>query len=157
MKRMHIHIGVESLDQSIQFYTALFNAQPAKTKDDYAKWMLDDPFVNFAISTRPGKTGIDHLGLQVDDSAELEQVRDRLKNAGMAVFDEGETTCCYARSEKSWVEDPAGVAWETYQTMEDTQTYSLNTSANQTACCAPDSEGVTADRAATDKSAGACC
>ena len=157
MKRMHIHVGVESLDQSIKFYTALFDAQPAKTKEDYAKWMLDDPFVNFAISTRPGKTGIDHLGLQVDDNAELEQVRDRLKNADMAVFDEGETTCCYARSEKSWVEDPTGIAWETYQSMEDTETYSLDTPTKRTACCVPESKGVSAGHISADKSAGECC
>ena len=157
MKRMHIHVGVESLDQSIKFYTALFDAQPAKTKEDYAKWMLDDPFVNFAISTRPGKTGIDHLGLQVDDNAELEQVRDRLKNADMAVFDEGETTCCYARSEKSWVEDPTGIAWETYQSMEDTETYSLDTPTKRIACCVPEPKGVSAGHIPADKSAGECC
>ncbi len=121
MKRMHIHVGVESLDDSIRFYSALFGAQPVKTRDDYAKWMLDDPRINFAISTRAEKAGIDHLGLQVDEDCELEELRARLKSAEMSVFDEGETLCCYARSEKSWVKDPAGIAWEAYKTMEDVQ------------------------------------
>ncbi|NND00971.1 MAG: glyoxalase/bleomycin resistance/dioxygenase family protein, partial [Gammaproteobacteria bacterium] len=112
MKRMHIHIGVENLDQGIEFYNALFGVQPVKTKTDYAKWMLDDPRINFAISTRPGKTGVDHLGLQVDGDDELEELRTRLKSADMSVFDEGETVCCYAHSDKSWVKDPSGIAWE---------------------------------------------
>lgn len=123
MKRMHIHVGVESLDQSIGFYNALFGAQPVKTKTDYAKWMLDDPAVNFAISTRSGKTGLDHLGLQVDEDDELEALRNRLKSADIAVFDEGETACCYARSDKSWVEDPTGIAWEAYKTIGDVQLF----------------------------------
>lgn len=121
MKRMHIHVGVERLDESIRFYNALFGAEPVKTRDDYAKWMLEDPRVNFAISTRAAKTGIDHLGVQVEEDSELEELRARLKSAEMSVFDEGETLCCYARSDKSWVKDPAGIAWEAYKTMEDVQ------------------------------------
>ena len=157
MKRMHIHVGVENLDQSIKFYTALFDTQPVKTKADYAKWMLDDPFVNFAISTRSGKTGVDHLGFQVSDDAELEQMRDRLKNADMTVFDEGEATCCYARSDKSWVEDPTGIPWETYQTMEDLQTFSSNKLTEPVACCIPDSKVVPENHVPPEKPTGACC
>ena len=121
MKRMHIHVGVEHLEQSINFYSALFGAQPSKTKSDYAKWMLDDPCVNFAISTRTEKKGVNHLGIQVDQDHELEELRTRLQDADLAVFDEGETVCCYARSDKSWVEDPAGIPWEAYQTIEEAQ------------------------------------
>ncbi len=123
MKRMHIHVGVDSLDQSIQFYNALFGALPVKTKTDYAKWMLEDPRINFAISTRAGITGVHHLGLQVDEESELQCIREGLNKADIRTFDDGEAVCCYARSEKSWVKDPAGVAWETYQTMEDVQVF----------------------------------
>lgn len=157
MKRMHIHIGVENLDKSIRFYTALFDAEPVKTKADYAKWMLDDPFVNFAISTRRGKTGVDHLGFQVSDDAELEQMRNRLEYADMTVYDEGEATCCYARSDKSWVEDPAGIAWETFQTMEDLQTFSSDEVTERTACCIPDSTAVPATTVSPGKPASPCC
>lgn len=117
MKRMHIHVGVDDLDQSVSFYSALFGAQPVSRKEDYAKWMLEDPSINFAISSRGGKIGIDHLGIQVDQGEELEELRGRLKAADMSLFDEGETVCCYARSDKSWVKDPSGIAWEAYETM----------------------------------------
>ena len=137
MKRMHIHVGVESLDQSIKFYSALFGAEPTKTKDDYAKWMLDDPRINFAISTSSGKVGVDHLGMQVDQESELSEVRERMKKADMSVFDEGETVCCYALSEKSWVKDPANVSWEFYQTMKDVQTFSVLNETKEDACCVP--------------------
>ncbi|MFK8014265.1 MAG: ArsI/CadI family heavy metal resistance metalloenzyme [Gammaproteobacteria bacterium] len=123
MNRMHIHVGVENLAQSIRFYTALFGTEPAKTKNDYAKWMLDDPRLNFAISTRLNKNGVDHLGVQVDDKTELDALRARLESADLSVFDEGESTCCYARSDKSWVKDPSGVAWEAFRTMSDAQLF----------------------------------
>lgn len=123
MKRLHIHVGVENLGQSIRFYSALFGAEPVKTKPDYAKWMLDNPHVNFAISTRTGDTGVNHLGIQVDGEDELAELRDRLKKADMSVTDEGETVCCYARSDKSWVQDPAGIPWEAYRTMEDAEIF----------------------------------
>jgi catechol 2,3-dioxygenase-like lactoylglutathione lyase family enzyme len=152
MKRMHIHVGVESLDDSIRFYSALFGAQPVKTRDDYAKWMLDDPRVNFAISTRPGKAGIDHLGLQVDEDGELEELRARLKNAEMSVFDEGETLCCYARSDKSWVQDPAGIAWEAYRTMEDVQFFA----GEGDSCASPTSDGRTEQRDPPAQTGGCC-
>lgn len=124
MKRMHINIGVENLDQSIAFYSALFNAPPAKTEHDYAKWMLEDPGLNFAISTRAKKIGINHLGLQVDTEEELEQLRENIKTAERPLFDEGEAMCCYARSEKSWVQDPTGIAWEAFRTLEDVPLFS---------------------------------
>ena len=139
VKRMHVHVAVESLDKSIKFYNALFGIEPIKTKSDYAKWMLDDPRVNFAISTRSHKTGVDHLGLQVDELDELEELRSRLKNADMTLFDEGETVCCYARSDKSWIEDPSGITWETYKTMEDVQLFS-NVATKEEACCTPETK-----------------
>lgn len=137
MKRMHIHVGVERLDESIRFYNALFGAEPVKTRDDYAKWMLEDPRVNFAISTRAAKTGIDHLGVQVEEDSELEELRARLKSAETSVFDEGETLCCYARSDKSWVQDPAGIAWEAYKTMEDVQFFDSAEPPESAATCSP--------------------
>ena len=140
MKRMHIHVGVENLEQSIAFYSALFAAQPVKTKADYAKWMLDDPHINFAISTRSARVGVDHLGIQVDEDSELEALRERLKTADMSVFDEGETVCCYARSDKSWVADPSGIAWEAYKTMEDAQLFDAPDPTGQGECDAPASE-----------------
>lgn len=136
MKRFHIHVGVKDLDHSIQFYSTLFGQRPAKVKDDYAKWMLEDPRVNFAISTRT-KVGVDHLGLQVDESAELTEISERLKKADLGVFDEGTTTCCYAESSKAWVKDPAGIAWETYHTMGDAETFNGKAQASTNACCAP--------------------
>lgn len=155
MKRMHIHVGVEHLDQSIAFYSALFGAAPAKTKDDYAKWMLDDPRVNFAISTRSAKTGIDHLGIQVDEDSDLDDLRSRLKAAELSLFDEGETVCCYARSDKSWVEDPSGIAWEAYKTMDEAAFFGSADANEEGACCVPESSVLQAD--ATDKISSGCC
>lgn len=135
MKRLHIHVGVENLEKSIQFYNALFGEQPSKTKPDYAKWMLEDPRVNFAISTRADVKGVDHLGFQVDDESELQSIRENLSQAEISTYDDGETVCCYARSEKSWVEDPSGIAWETYRTMEDVQLFKQEDT--DSACCEP--------------------
>src|SRR6266545_3932010 len=106
MKRLHLHVSVPDLAQSIQFYEALFGAKPTVVKDDYAKWMLDDPRVNFAISERDRAVGMDHVGIQVDSPAELAELSSRLKGAGATTFDQEATTCCYARSDKSWVSDP---------------------------------------------------
>ena len=156
MKRIHIHVGVEELEESIRFYSAIFGAQPVKTKPDYAKWMLDDPRVNFAISTRASKNGVDHLGVQVDDNDELEEVRARLKAADLAVFDEGPTVCCYAQSDKSWVQDPAGVAWEAYRTMEDVQIFSSKPAKNESACCAEPSAGKANCCEPSEKTTGCC-
>jgi len=114
MKRFHVHVTVEDLDQSIRFYSTLFAVEPSVVNSDYAKWMLDDPRVNFAISHRGKTTGVDHLGLQVDSREELKEIGDRLDAAGREVFDRGEAHCCYARSDKAWVADPQGVSWETF-------------------------------------------
>ncbi|MFI4998882.1 MAG: ArsI/CadI family heavy metal resistance metalloenzyme, partial [Reyranellales bacterium] len=124
MKRLHVHMSVADLDQSIRFYSTLFASEPSVVKPDYAKWMLDDPRVNFAISTHNGRAaGLDHLGIQVENTGELHEVYDRLKKADRPVLEEGMTTCCYAKSEKSWISDPAGVAWETFHTVGESTTY----------------------------------
>jgi catechol 2,3-dioxygenase-like lactoylglutathione lyase family enzyme len=122
MKRFHVHLHVQDLPQSIGFYSKLFAAEPARVEADYAKWMLDDPRVNFAISTRGVATGIDHLGFQASDDNELQALRQRAdaaESAGAALEDEGATTCCYARSNKHWVTDPQGIAWEQFHTLAD--------------------------------------
>ena len=124
MKRLHLHVSVPDLAQSIQFYETLFGAAPSVVKDDYAKWMLDDPRVNFAISKQPSRAvGVDHVGIQVDSAAELGELSGRLKAAGAQTYDEAATTCCYAKSDKSWVADPAGVRWETFYTFGEATTY----------------------------------
>jgi catechol 2,3-dioxygenase-like lactoylglutathione lyase family enzyme len=123
MKRMHVHVAVDDLKQSIDFYSALFAAQPSVTKVDYAKWMLDDPRVNFAISTRGRQVGLDHLGIQVEDKDELNEVYARLHMAGGNVIEQGQTACCYAKSEKSWIEDPSGISWETFLTTGESTDY----------------------------------
>ena len=117
MKRFHVHAHVEDLTGSIAFYSKLFAAKPARVEIDYAKWMLDDPRINFAISTRGGKPGVDHLGFQTDSAEELLELKARAEAADLALQDEGETTCCYARSEKHWVTDPQGIAWEHFHTL----------------------------------------
>lgn len=143
MKRMHIHVAVDDLGRSIGFYSALFDAEPTVTKSDYAKWMLDDPHVNFAISTRGRERGLDHLGIQVENKTELHDVYARLRKAGGPVIEQGETTCCYAKSEKSWIDDPAGIAWETFHTTGENTDYGDGTGerearvANSKACCVP--------------------
>lgn len=138
MKRLHVHVGVENLAESIKFYSTLFGAEPVKTKPDYAKWLLDSPSVNFAISTR-ADTGVNHFGIQVDDETELAEIRARVKAADLTVSDEGETVCCYARSEKSWLHDPAGIPWEAYRTMEDAEVFRAEKQkpddASKGACC----------------------
>ncbi|MEK7689680.1 MAG: glyoxalase/bleomycin resistance/dioxygenase family protein [Bdellovibrionota bacterium] len=111
---------------------ALFGQEPTKLKPDYAKWLLDDPRLNFAISTRSGETGVDHLGVQVESSTEPTEITERLKNAEIKVFDEGETTCCYSRSEKTWSSDPAGIPWEAYQ---NTDSDCCSPSGEQLSCC----------------------
>ncbi len=155
MKRMHIHVGVENLDQSIKFYNVLFGAQPVKTKTDYAKWMLEDPRINFAISTRVDN-GVDHLGLQVDEDTELEELRERIKGADMSVYDEGEAVCCYARSEKSWVKDPSGIAWEAYKTMDDVQLFFSPDVTEEGACCTPKTRSEPDCCESSEKKTGCC-
>jgi len=123
MKRFHVHVSVEDVSASIRFYSTLFSAEPTVVKSDYAKWMLEDPRVNFAISKRGGEAGVRHLGIQVEDQAELREVYGRLSRAERPVLDEGKTTCCYAKSEKSWIEDPQGVQWETFLTTGESTVY----------------------------------
>jgi catechol 2,3-dioxygenase-like lactoylglutathione lyase family enzyme len=123
MKRLHLHIAVEDLDRSIGFYSTLFGAQPSVVKDDYAKWMLEDPRVNLAISQRERAAGIDHVGVQAETGAELAEMAARLKAAGETTFGQEATTCCYAKSDKSWVTDPSGVRWETFHTLGEATTY----------------------------------
>lgn len=127
MKRLHIHLSVSDLEASIRFYAQLFAAEPAVRKADYAKWVLEDPRVNFALSRResqPGaRTGVQHLGIQVEERAELEEVYARLKHAEKPLLEEGATTCCYARSEKSWIDDPQGVPWEVFLTIGESTVY----------------------------------
>lgn len=140
MKRFHLHVGVKDLNESIQFYSTLFGQKPSKVKDDYAKWMLEDPKVNFAISTRVNTQGLDHLGIQVEEHGELQELTERLKKADLSVYGEGETTCCYAESSKAWVKDPSGIAWETYHTMADAEVFIEKPNAPKptaSACCAP--------------------
>ena len=117
MKRFHVHLHVQDLAQSIGFYSKLFAAEPARHESDYAKWMLEDPPVNFAISTRGQAAGIDHLGIQTDDAAELAALKARAEAADLSPRDEGLGTCCYARSEKHWITDPQGIAWEHFRTL----------------------------------------
>ncbi len=135
MKRLHLHVGVEDLNASIDFYSTLFGAAPTRTKADYAKWALDDPSINFAISTRV-KSGVDHLGIEVDEADELTEIRMRLSAAQRQLFDEGETQCCYHKSDKTWVVDPSGVAWETFRTMENLALFDARTSEVPRSCCA---------------------
>ncbi len=151
MKRMHIHVSVDDLDKSIGFYARLFDAEPSVVKADYAKWMLDDPRVNFAISARGAETGLDHLGIQVDSDAELAAIHDRLDAAGQAVFSQEGTTCCYARSDKHWVTDPQGVAWEAFHTLGSALTFGSSRDTSRSgatgagdACCAPQVPSVAA-------------
>jgi hypothetical protein len=160
MKRLHVHVSVEDITHSVGFYSALFAAQPSIVKPDYAKWMLEDPRVNFAISTRGRQVGLDHLGIQVENSEELHEVYGRLRQAGGTVIEQGQTACCYAQSEKSWIDDPAGIAWETFHTTGESTTYGDGSGENrarianekvageQAACCVPQ---------AIIKSSSACC
>lgn len=139
MKRFHVHVHVDDLSASIAFYSKLFAAAPARVESDYAKWMLDDPRINFAISNRGGKPGVDHLGLQADSEEELVELKARAQAADMALLDEGETTCCYARSDKYWLTDPDGVAWEQFHTLDSIPVFGQDRQALEaptSACCA---------------------
>ena len=144
MKRFHVHVHVEDLQASIAFYAKLFAAEPTRVESDYAKWMLDDPRINFAISNRGGERGIDHLGLQTDTEDELVELKGRAQAADMTLLDEGETTCCYARSDKYWLTDPDGVAWEQFHTLDSIPTFSRQApepDAAAAACCAATPRG----------------
>ena len=117
MKRFHVHAHVEDLPASVAFYSKMFAAEPARLEADYAKWMLEDPRINFAISTRGDKPGVDHLGFQTDTEEELAELKARAEAADITLLDEGSVSCCYARSEKHWVTDPQGIAWEHFHTL----------------------------------------
>ena len=158
MKRFHVHAHVENLQASIAFYTKLFGAAPARVEGDYAKWMLEDPRLNFAISTRGSRPGIDHLGIQADTEEELAQLKARAQAADLALEDEGATTCCYARSDKHWITDPQGIAWEHYQTLADIPVFSEQDKASAAgagapACCPPRGKPL----AIPVKAASSCC
>lgn len=148
MKRLHVHLSVSDLEASISFYNTLFKATPSVVKPDYAKWMLEDPRVNFAISTKRAEAGLDHFGIQVDKREELKEVAEHLRSAEMQIIDEGATTCCYARSEKAWVVDPQGIPWETFFTTGEATVYGEDSEKvesardHKSACCAPEDKPV---------------
>ncbi len=152
MKRFHVHLHVDDLAASVRFYSQLFAAEPSRHEGDYAKWMLDDPRINFAISTRGSATGIDHLGFQVDNADELAELKARAQAADMALLDEGSTSCCYARSEKHWVTDPQGIAWEQFHTLGHIPVFNeapalpagVVASTSASACCSPPEPGAAA-------------
>lgn len=148
MKRFHVHMHVEDLAKNIAFYSAMFHQPPARTEADYAKWMLQDPPVNFAISTRGSATGVDHLGIQVESSGELAELRAHAREADLALQDDGETTCCYSRSDKYWLTDPQGVAWEQFHTLDSIPVFGAASATpgkpDAQACCAPQAHAVKA-------------
>lgn len=142
MKRLHVHIAVDDLDRNIAFYASMFGAEPTVRHGDYAKWQLDDPRVNFAISSRGRKAGLDHLGIQVETDEELAGMHERLAAADIATVDQAATACCYARSDKHWAVDPQGIAWETFRTLASIPMFGesaevAGATASAAACCAP--------------------
>ena len=150
MKRFHVHVAVPNLIDSIRFYSTMFGSEPTLVKSDYAKWMLDDPRVNFAISQRSTRSGVNHLGLQVDTDDELQDLHTRLRSAEANVAEEKNTSCCYARSDKYWVTDPAGVPWESFHNLGSVEFYDDKTEANkQSGCCSPAQQ--------TNAEKSACC
>jgi lactoylglutathione lyase len=158
MKRFHVHAHVEDLQASIAFYSKLFAAAPMRVESDYAKWMLDDPRINFAISTRGGKPGVDHLGIQTDSEAELGELKARAQAAELVLLDEGQTTCCYARSDKHWVTDPQGIAWEHFHTLGSIPVFSeVRTSPDTGAACCAGAAPHGKPVGVAVKSASSCC
>ena len=149
MKRFHVHLHVDDIPASVAFYSAMFAAEPSRLEGDYAKWMLDDPRVNFAISTRGGKPGIDHLGIQADTADDLAELKTRAREADMSVLDEGSASCCYARSEKHWLVDPQGVAWEHFQTLATIPVFSEAARAAPAGAAPAPASSCCASRAAT--------
>jgi len=153
MKRFHVHVSVQDLPESVRFYSGLFGASPSVEKPDYAKWMLDDPRINFAISGRGHAAGVNHLGFQVESDDELRDLREHVSKAGIAALDQAGAACCYAKSDKYWIEDPQGIAWETFHTLGSVPIYGEETtpSAANEACCIP------LAKQAGDAEQGACC
>ena len=143
MKRFHVHVAVDDLDANIRFYSTIFGAPPTVVKADYAKWMIEEPRLNFAISNRGAKTGLDHLGFQVDSNEELAELRQKVADAEIAALDQPQSECCYARSDKYWITDPQGIAWETYHTLGEVEIYGVDMpktaepARERAACCAP--------------------
>ena len=135
MKRFHVHVSVDDLDANVKFYSTVFGAPPTVVKPDYAKWMVDDPRINFAISQRGSATGIDHLGVQVESDEELAALREQVSGAKIAALDQPDSACCYARSDKYWTTDPQGIAWETFHTLETIPVYGDTDRAQTRACC----------------------
>ena len=151
MKRFHIHIAVEKLTESIDFYSKLFGQAPEKERPEYAKWMLESPRINFAISARGHSTGINHLGIQVESEQELAELKQLAEVASAnQTIDQEDAACCYAKSEKHWTLDPQGIAWEHFYTMADSETYGEDVELNEGACCIP-------TRASDDDTAEAGC
>ncbi len=162
MKRFHVHAHVDNLAASIAFYSKMFAAEPTRVESDYAKWMLDDPRINFAISTRGNTPGVDHLGFQTDSEEELAELKARAESADMTLLDEGQTTCCYARSDKHWITDPQGIAWEHFHTLENIPVFSESAprAADASPCCATPSTVAAAPGKPIGiavKSATSCC
>lgn len=137
MKRFHVHVSVDDLDANVQFYSTVFGKAPTVLKPDYAKWMVDDPRINFAISKRGNAPGIDHLGVQVESEEELMALRKQVASAQVTALDQPDADCCYARSDKYWTTDPQGVAWETFHSLDSIPVYGETERAEKTACCAP--------------------
>jgi catechol 2,3-dioxygenase-like lactoylglutathione lyase family enzyme len=137
MKRFHVHVAVEDLDANIRFYSNVFGAPPTVLKSDYAKWMLEDPRVNFAISKRGVKAGVDHLGVQVESDTELTILREQVAAAEITALDQPNAECCYARSDKYWITDPQGIAWETFHTLDSVPVYGIAPRPESAACCSP--------------------
>ena len=152
MKRFHVHVSVDDLDAKVRFYSTVFGVPPTVLKPDYAKWMLEDPRINFAISKRGTKPGVDHLGVQVESQTELAQLREQIAAAEIAALDQPQAECCYARGDKYWTTDPQGVAWETFHTLDSIPVYGKTERTESTACCSP------APKAASEYGqSGACC
>lgn len=157
MKRLHVHVAIDDLQKSIRFYSALFAAEPTVVKPDYAKWSLEDPRVNFAISKRGRKAGLDHLGIQVENAEELEEMNQRLSNAELPTTSQVGTTCCYAKSDKHWTIDPQGIPWESFHSLTNVPMYGqdIQPEESASACCANEPCGVSAEPAKEARSA--CC
>jgi catechol 2,3-dioxygenase-like lactoylglutathione lyase family enzyme len=156
MKRFHVHVAVDDLNTNIRFYSAVFGAEPSVRKPDYAKWMVEDPRINFAISQRGAKAGLDHLGLQVDTDEELDALRSQVAAAKISRQEQPDATCCYARSDKYWITDPQGIAWETYHTLGGVEIYGVDAKTKTdeaAACCAPPSKAAKAE----NRKAAKCC
>jgi catechol 2,3-dioxygenase-like lactoylglutathione lyase family enzyme len=152
MKRFHVHVSVDDLDANVRFYSSMFGAAPAVLKPDYAKWMLDDPRINFAISSRGLKPGVDHLGVQVESESELTELRRQVAEANIARLDQTGAECCYARSDKYWTTDPQGIPWETFHTLDAIPVYGKTERVDERACCA-----VKPDVSTHSEKSNACC